>query len=229
MQPLTDLEIFAIGQSLLVATLSVVFVLPWAVLTAYSLTRFRFPGKAFIESILLFPLVMPPVVTGYLLLLLLKKESLLGGFLYSFFHIELAFTTAGAVIASSVIIFPLILRPIRVSMESVNPDLIKVSRGLGRGIIPTFFRIVLPLSYRGIIAGSVLGFARSLGEFGATIMVAGNIPFRTTTIPMAVYSFFNRVDGSGPLRRLVIISLIISFGALMISEYFLRKQKDVER
>ena len=110
-------------------------------------------------------------------------------------------------------------------MESIDPNYIKVSRGLGRTPLVTFFRIVIPLSLPGITGGAVLGFARSLGEFGATVMVAGNIPYKTTTIPLAVFSFFNQVDGTEPLARLVIISLVISFLALLISEYFLRKQK----
>jgi len=221
----TDLELFAINQSLIVAFFSVLSVLPWTVLVAYILSRFSFPGKTIVETVVLFPLVLPPVVTGYLLLILLKKDGLIGGILFNAFGIDIAFTPLAAVFASSIIIFPLILRPIKVSMESIDPNFLKVSRGLGRGPVVTFFRIILPLSLPGIIAGSVLGFARSLGEFGATIMVAGNIPFKTTTIPLAVFSYFNQIDGSEPLFRLVIISLVISFFSLLVSEYFLRKQK----
>jgi len=114
-------------------------------------------------------------------------------------------------------------------MESINPDLVNISRGLGRGRLYTFFRIVLPLSLPGILSGAVLGFARSLGEFGATVMVAGNIPFKTTTIPLALYSFFNRIDGGEPVKRLVAVSLILSFLALVASEYLLRKQKHAQR
>jgi molybdate transport system permease protein len=221
----TELELFAIEQSLIVAAFSVLTVLPWAIIVAYILSRFSFPGKTIVETAVLFPLVLPPVVTGYLLLIVLKKDGLIGGFLYNLLGIDVAFTPLGAVAASSIIIFPLILRPVKVSMESIDPNFIKVSRGLGRGPVTTFFRIVLPLSLPGIIAGAVLGFARSLGEFGATIMVAGNIPFKTTTIPLAVFSYFNQRDGSLPLMRLVTVSLVISFLSLMISEYFLRKQK----
>lgn len=226
---MTALEFFAIRQSLIIAFFSVLTVLPFVILMAYVLARFEFPGKILVETIVLFPLVLPPVVTGYLLLVLLKKQGIIGGLLFRVFGLEAAFSPFAAVAASSVIIFPLILRPVKVSMESINPDLLKVSRGLGRSGIYTFFRIVLPLSLPGIIAGAVLGFARSLGEFGATIMVAGNIPFKTTTIPLALYSYFNRVDGDGPVQRLVLFSLALSFLALITSEYFLRKQKHAER
>lgn len=226
---MTALEFFAIRQSLIVAFLSVLTVLPIVILLAYILTRFNFPGKILLETIVLFPLVLPPVVTGYLLLVLLKKQGLVGGLIFRLFGTEAAFSPFAAVAASSVIIFPLMLRPVKVSMESINPDLIKVSRGLGRNRVYTFLRIVLPLSLPGIIAGAVLGFARSIGEFGATIMVAGNIPFKTTTIPLALYSYFNRVDGDGPVQRLVLFSIALSFLALITSEYFLSKQKHVER
>ena len=214
----TELEIFAIEQSLIIAAISVLTVLPLTVLMAYVLTRFDFTGQIFLETILLFPLVLPPVVTGYILLILLKKNGLVGGFLYNLFGLEIAFTPLAAIAASSIIIFPLILRPIKVSMESIDSNYIKVSRGLGKSSLATFFKIILPLSLPGIIAGSVLGFARSLGEFGATIMVAGNIPFKTTTIPLAVFSYFNQVDGSDSLFRLVVVSLVISFLSLLFSE-----------
>lgn len=187
---MTALEFFAIRQSLIVAFLSVLTVLPIVILLAYILTRFNFPGKILLETIVLFPLVLPPVVTGYLLLVLLKKQGLVGGLIFRLFGTEAAFSPFAAVAASSVIIFPLMLRPVKVSMESINPDLIKVSRGLGRNRVYTFLRIVLPLSLPGIIAGAVLGFARSIGEFGATIMVAGNIPFKTTTIPLGPVQLF---------------------------------------
>lgn len=223
---MTPLEIFAIKQSLLVASLSVFWVLPFVIIMAYLLVRFDFPGKILVETLVLFPLVLPPVVTGYILLMLLNKQALIGGVLFKYFGIEAVFSTFAAISASSIIIFPLILRPVKVSMESIDPDLVKVSRGLGRGRMYTFFRVVLPLSLPGIIAGAVLGFARSLGEFGATIMVAGNIPFETTTIPLALYSYFNRIDGEEPVLRLVMISLGLSFLALAISEYFMRKQKN---
>ncbi|MDA3809680.1 MAG: molybdate ABC transporter permease subunit [Spirochaetaceae bacterium] len=221
----TELELFAIQQSLIVAFFSVLIILPPAIFFAYILTRYDFRGKVIVETILLFPLVLPPVVTGYILLLLVKKNSLIGGFFYNVFHIEIAFTPLAAILASSIIIFPLILRPVKISMESIDPNFIKVSRGLGKSSFQTFFHIILPLCIPGIVAGAVLGFARSLGEFGATIMVAGNIPFSTTTIPLAVYSFFNQIDGGDALSRLVIVCLLLSFLSLLLSEYFLRMQK----
>lgn len=222
---LTELEIFAVKQSFLIASVSVLLVLPAVILTAWFLVRFTFPGKILVETLVLFPLVLPPVVTGYLLLVLLKRDGIIGGLFHNLLGLELAFTPLAAAVASSVIIFPLVLRPIKISMESLDSSLINVSRGLGRGRFYTFFRVVLPLCLPGIIAGAVLGFARSLGEFGATIMVAGNVPFRTTTVPLAIFSFFNQIEGEGPVFRLVLISLILSFLALVLSEYFLRKQK----
>ncbi len=225
MSGFSELEIFAIQQSLTIASISVIVVLPCAIITAFILARYNFTGKVIIESVLLFPLVLPPVVTGYLLLLVVKRNGVVGGFFYRFFGLEIAFTPLGAILASSVIIFPLVFRPIRISMESIDPNFIKVSRGLGKSRLSSFFRIVLPLSLPGIIAGGVLGFARSLGEFGATIMVAGNIPFKTTTIPLAVYGYFNSIDGGEALGRLVVVCLLISFLSLLLSEYFLRMQK----
>ena len=221
----SELEMFAVEQSLFIAAVSVLSVLPWTIFMAYILTRYKFPGKIILETILLFPLVLPPVVTGYILLILVKRNGIIGSFFYDLFRLDIAFTPLGAIAASSIIIFPLILRPIKVSMESIDDNYIKVSRGLGRNKMATFLRIVLPLSLPGIIAGAVLGFARSLGEFGATIMIAGNIPFKTTTIPLAVFSYFNQIEGSQPLFRLVVVSLLISFLSLLVSEYFLRKQK----
>jgi len=222
----TELELFALRQSIIIAIISVLTVLPPAIITAYFLVRFKFRGKVFLETILLFPLVLPPVVTGYLLLLAVKKNSLIGGFFYNALGIDIAFTPIASVLASSIIIFPLMLRPIKISMESIDSNFIKVSRGLGKSGIQTFFSIVLPLCLPGIIAGAVLGFARSLGEFGATIMVAGNIPFKTTTIPLAVYSYFNQVNSGGALSRLVVVCLIISFLSLLVSEYFFKVQKN---
>lgn len=218
---MTPLEMFALRQSLLVAGISVITVLPLVLIIGWILVAYNFPGKIFLETIVLFPLVLPPVVTGYLLLLLLRPDGILG-------WMKIPFTPMAAVLASSVVIFPLMLRPVKVSMAAIDPSLIKVSRGLGRNTLYTYMRVVLPLSLPGIIAGAVLGFARSLGEFGATIMVAGNVPFQTTTIPLAIFSFFNRADGQESVTRLVIISLILSFAALLLSEYFLRKQKHVE-
>ncbi len=221
---LTPLEQFAIGLSLKISLCSVCVVVPAAVLTAHLLTRFDFRGKVLLETLFLFPLILPPVVTGYLLLLAVNRNSWLGDMIFRLFEIEIAFAFPGAVLAAAVVSFPLVLRPVKVSMEAVDPHYIYVSRSLGVGRIGTFFRIIVPMTLPGVLAGALLGFARSFGEFGATIMLAGNIPFETTTLPLAIFSFFNRVDGREATVRLVIISVIICFISLVVSEYIVRRK-----
>jgi len=223
---MTSLEIFSIVFSLKVALACVLVNLPLALVLSYFLAKYDFKGKIILESFLIFPLVLPPLVTGYILLLILNKNSVLGEFLYLNFGFELVFNYWGAVIASCVVSFPLMFRPIKLSIESINQNYINVSRSLGKSELRTFFLVVLPMSSSGIIAGSVLAFARSLGEFGATIMVAGNIPFKTTTISMAIFSFFNQVDGQRASLRLIIVSIVISLLAMIISEYFSKKGKN---
>lgn len=176
-----------------------------------------------LEAILIFPLVLPPLVTGYILLFVFSQNSILGNLLQKFFGINLTFNLAAAVLASCVVSFPLMLRPIKLAMSSIDKGYLDISRSLGKNGFQTFFKVVLPMSKSGIISGSVLCFARSIGEFGATIMLAGNIPFQTTTISMAIFSFFNSVDGELACFRLVIISILISLVALLISEYFQKR------
>jgi len=221
---LTHLEYCAIGLSLKVSLCSVCVVVPLAVLTAHLLTRFDFKGKVLLETLFLFPLILPPVVTGYILLLAVNRNSRLGGLVFELFGIEIAFALPGAVLAAAVVSFPLVLRPVKVSMEAIDTHYIYVSRSLGVGRIGTFLRIILPMTLPGVLAGAVLGFARSFGEFGATIMLAGNIPFETTTLPLAIFSFFNRADGREATVRLVIISVVICFISLIISEYIVRRK-----
>lgn len=221
---LTPLEQFAIGFSLRVSLWSVCIVVPLAVLTAHLFTRFDFRGKVLVETFFLFPLVLPPIVTGYLLLVATNRTSRVGALLHDLFGMEIAFAAPGAVLAAAVVSFPLVLRPVRVAMEAIDPRYIDVSRSLGVGRVRTFFRVVLPMSSPGILAGAVLGFARSLGEFGATIMLAGNIPFETTTIPLAIFSYFNRADGRDATVRLVVISVAICFVSLVASEILVRRR-----
>ncbi len=196
--------------------------LPLVLLTAHILTKSKFKGKMLIEAILIFPLVLPPLVTGYILLFVFSQSSPVGSFL-SRFGINFIFNLPAAVLASCVVSFPLMLRPVKLAMGSIDKGYLNISRSLGQNGLQSFFKVILPMSKSGIISGAVLCFARSIGEFGATIMLAGNIPHKTTTISMAIFSFFNSVDGELACFRLVIISIIISLIALLVSEYYQKK------
>ena len=223
----TELERFAVLFSLKVALVSVLLAVPIALILSYILVNYRFRGSAVLENLFNLPLVLPPVVTGYLLLLFLNRNSLIGSVFEIVFKSDIAFAYPGAVIAATVVSFPLVLRPVKLAMQSVDQNYVLISRSLGVSKIRTFFKVVIPLSKSGIIAGAILGFARSIGEFGATIMLAGNIPFKTTTIPLAIFSSFNTTGGEPATMRLVIISILISFVAMIISELFSRRNKNV--
>jgi len=221
----TGSELEAIRLSLGVAIYSSLISLPIALLLGYILARRQFAGKAVIESLIHLPLVMPPVTTGYLLLLLLGTRGFIGQWLYAAFGIKLAFTFEAAVIASVVVSFPLIVRSIRTAIEMVDPGLEDASRILGIGRLKTFFRITVPLAAPGIISGTILAFARSLGEFGATITFAGNIAGETQTLPLAVFAYMQVPGREIETLRLVLISVLISFVAMALSELYIRKMK----
>jgi molybdate transport system permease protein len=210
-------DLQAVVLSLKVAIGATLFSLPFGFLAAYLLVFFRFPGKPFVEGLINLPLVLPPVVTGYLLLLLLGRNSWLGSFLQRF-DIQIIFTLAGAVIASAVVGFPLLVRSIRIRMESIDNHYINAARTLGAGFWDTMFSIIVPLSLRGVLAGMTLMFARSLGEFGATIILAGNIPGVTQTIPLAIYQYTSSPGGDGMARALCLVSIGLSFTVLLASE-----------
>ena len=198
---------------------------PFALFIGWILARRDFFGKALFEGFLHLPLVMPPVTTGYLLLILLGSQGLPGRFLIEHFGIRLAFTQTAAIIAAVVVSFPLITRSVRTAIEMVDPRMEAASRTLGITPFLTFFRITIPLALPGIISGIVLGFARALGEFGATITFAGNIEGETRTIPMAVYSYMQTPGKEGATLRLVIISAILSLIAMVLAEYLVRRAK----
>ena len=219
----TEADLQAIKLSVEVAIYCSVFSLPLALWIGYKMARHNFFGKAVIESIIHMPLVMPPVTTGYILLLLLGSRSLFGKWLYVTFGIKLAFSFYAAVIASMVVSFPLIVRSIRTAMEMVDTGLEEASRILGAGKLKTFFRVTVPLALPGIISGTILSFARSLGEFGATITFAGNIEGETRTLPLAIYSTIQVPGKEGTTLRLVIVSVIISFIAMVLSEWYIKK------
>jgi len=220
-----EAELEAIRLSVEVAVYCSVISLPLALLLGYIMARFDFPGKSVIESLIHLPLVMPPVTTGYLLLLLFGTRGIIGKWLFSLFGLRVAFTFPAAVIASVFVSFPLIVRSVRTAMEMVDPGLEDASRILGAGKIRTFFRITVPLALPGIVSGTILSFARSLGEFGATITFAGNIEGETQTLPLAIYAYMQIPGKEGATIRLVLVSVVVSFLAMAFSELFIRKMK----
>lgn len=217
-------ELNAIVLSLKIASVAVIFALPLAIFTAWLLARKQFWGKSLLNGIVHLPLVLPPVVIGYLLLILMAKKGVIGQYLWQWFGVSLSFSWRGAVLASMVMAFPLMVRSIRQAFEAVDPKLEQAARTLGANPFKVFFTLTLPLSYSGIIAGTVLGFARSLGEFGATITFVSNIPNETQTIPAALYTFIETPNGELAAARLCAVAIIISLGALFVSEQLARKQ-----
>ncbi len=221
-----DAELQAIFLSVKVAVYCSLISLPIALWVGYKMARHDFYGKSVIESIIHLPLVMPPVTTGYLLLLMLGSKSFIGQWLMNSFGIKLSFTFHAAVIASVFVSFPLIVRSVRTAMEMVDTGLEEASRILGAGRIKTFFKITVPLALPGIISGTILAFARSLGEFGATITFAGNIEGETQTLPLAIYAYMQVPGKENPTLRLVIVSIVISFVAMTLSEWYIKKIKN---
>ncbi len=215
---LTPLEIEAIRLSLLVSAWAVLGSVPLGIACAWVLARLNFPGKVLFDGLVHLPLVLPPVVVGYGLLITLGRKGPVGAWLYEWFGITLAFNWKGAAIASAVIAFPLLVRAIRLSIESVDPGLEQAARTLGAGPISTFIRVTLPLMMPGLMAGIVLSFARSLSEFGATITFVSSIPGETRTLPLALYSLTQIPGGEDAAFRLCVISIILALGALIGSE-----------
>jgi molybdate transport system permease protein len=222
MWQLTPAEWSAVRLSLLVATTATLASLPLGVALGRLLARRQFFGKSAVETALSLPLVLPPVVTGYLLLIAFGQRGYIGHLLDSWFGVRIVFTWKGAALASAIMAFPLMVRSIRVAIAGVDVRLEQAARTLGAGPLRTFLRITLPLARRGIIAGSVLAFARSMGEFGATIMIAGNVPGETQTIPLYVYSAINAPGGFDSSARLVLVSIILAAAALVIAEWLER-------
>ena len=223
MMTLTPSEISAFLLSLRVGVCAVLAGLPLAVGLAYVLARYRFPGKWLIEVVCDLPLVLPPVVTGYLLLVVFTPRSGLGKLLKEQLGWQIVFTWWGAALAALVVSFPLLVRAIRLSFASQDQRLEWAARSLGASPWNCFWTVSLPLAWRGILAGSVLAFARSLGEFGATIMVAANIEGETQTLPLALFSLVNRPGGIEQAWRLVVLSIILAVAALLLSEALDRK------
>jgi molybdate transport system permease protein len=220
---LTPEEWSALLLSLKVALWCVTVSLIPGVLCGWVLARKKFWGKSLVDALVHMPLVVPPVVTGYLLLLLLGRNGTLGAWLHDTFGINIAFTWKAAVIASAVMGFPLLVRSVRLGVELVEKRFEQAACTLGASPPRVLLTITVPLALPGIITGIVLSFARSLGEFGATITFAGNIAGETRTLPLAVFDYANRAGGEGPALRLVVISLVLSLVALLISEILSRR------
>ena len=215
----------AVLLSLRVAGAAVVISLPLAIALGYFLARWRSSSKWVLETLINLPLVLPPVVTGYLLLLLLGRNGPLGNFLENTLGWRVVFTWQGAALAGAIVSFPLMVRTIRLAFRGVDRRLEEAARSLGSGPLATFWRVSLPLALRGVIAGSVLGFARNLGEFGATIMVAGNIPGVTQTIPLAIFSLVQSPGGVNRSARLIVVSLLLACATLAVSEALERREE----
>ena len=223
MLELTPLEREALGLSLTVAFWSVLASLPLGLATAWLLARREFYGKALLNGLVHLPLVVPPVVVGYLLLLLFGRRGPLGAWLYDAFGVTVAFTWKGAALAAAVMAFPLMVRAMRLSLEAVDRRLEAAARTLGARRFEVFLTVTLPLMSPGILAGTILAFARSLGEFGATITFVSNIPGETRTLPLALYSLTQTPDGETGALRLTAIAVVLAFASLAASEFLARR------
>lgn len=215
---MSSLEIEALLLSLKVSTVAVCLSLPFGIFVAFFLSRSKFVGKAIIDSLVHLPLIVPPVVTGYLLLILLGRNGILGSQLFQWFGISLVFNWKGAAVASAVVAFPLLVRAIRISLENVDRGLESAAYTLGAGRFRVFFKVTLPLMIPGIISGGILAFARSISEFGATITFVSYIAGQTNTIPLALYNLIQMPDGESGAMRLCVISIITAMLALVASE-----------
>jgi len=212
----------AVALSLRVSFWATLVSLPLGIWVAFALARWSFPGKQLLNGIVHLPLILPPVVTGYVLLLTLGPQGPVGSILADW-GIVLAFRWTGAAVAAAVMAFPLMVRAIRLSIEAIDPKLEQASATLGAPPIWVFLTVTLPMALPGIIAGAILAFAKAMGEFGATITFVSNIPGQTRTIPSAIYAFLQVPGGEGAAVKLVIVSVIVAMGALLLSEVLARR------
>jgi len=218
-------ELDALQLSLFVAFRSVLFGLPLAIVVAWLLARRHVAGRIFLDTFVHLPLVLPPVLVGYLLLLLLGTRGPIGGWLYRSFGVQLIFTSTGAALATAVMTFPLMVRAIRLSLEGVDPGLEDAARTLGAGAWDRFCTITLPLMSPGILAGVVTAFAAGLGEFGAVITFVSNIPGETRTLPLALYTALQTPGGDVLAARLAMISLSLGIAGLIAAELIARRMR----
>lgn len=224
MMTLSPAEWQAFGLSLQVAAFSTLFGLPLAYFAAWTLSRRQFWGKGLVKAIIQLPLVLPPVVVGYLLLQIFGRNGAVGGPLATL-GISIPFTTLAAGIAAGVMAFPLMVRACRLSIEALDPKLEDAARIHGAGAVRRFLTLSLPLSMPGLLAGATLGFARGFGEFGATIVFAANIPGETRTLPIAIYSALQSPSGDAAAARMVTVSVIAALSAFLLSEWLERRTR----
>jgi molybdate transport system permease protein len=222
--PLSSEEWRVIILTLQVAATAVGFGLPFAVFTGWLLAR-RFPGRFLVTALVHLPLALPPVVTGWLLLVVCGTQGPVGAWLLAHLHLRLAFTTAGAALACGVMVFPVMVRTIRLGMEAVDPGLLQAARTLGAGGFDRFMSITLPLAGPGVLAAAVFGFTASLGEFGAVITFAANIPGQTQTLPLAIYSALQSPGGEAQAARLSLFSVVLALGGLLAAERLAARMK----
>ena len=220
---LSPSETEALSLSLSVAARSVILSLPLAVPLAWALTRRRFVGHTLLDAFVHLPLVLPPVMVGYLLLLLFGTRGPVGGWLAREFGFELIFTRNGAALATAVMSFPLMVRAMRISLENVDRGLEEAARTLGAGAMDRFATITLPLMLPGVLAGAITAFSAALGEFGAVITFVSNIPGETRTLPLALYTALQTPGGDAAAARLALISFVLGLGGLLVSEWFARR------
>lgn len=223
MLDITPEEWTAIELSLRVAVVATLVSTPLGIAVAWLLARRTFWGKALLDAVIHLPLVLPPVVTGYLLLLSFGRKGPIGEFLDHYLGVVFSFRWTGAALACGVMSFPLLVRPMRLSIEAIDRRLEQAAGTLGATPWQVFLTVTLPLALPGIVAGMIMGFAKALGEFGATITFVSNIPGETQTISSAIYSLIQTPDGDLPALRLVIISAVMAIGALIASEFFARR------
>lgn len=218
-----------VSLSLRVAGIAIIVALPVAFVVAWILARFNFPGKSLAQAIVTMPLVLPPVVTGYLLLILFGARGAVGAPLQEWFGLSFSFRWTGAALAAGVMAFPLLVRPIRLSIEGLDRGLEEAARTLGASRFTAFFTVVLPPLLPGVLAGAVLGFAKALGEFGATITFVSNIPGETQTLSLAIYALMQTPSGDAEAFRLIAISAAISVAAVVLSEWLQRRLAGVSK
>jgi len=218
-------ELAAVGVSLTVGVRAIAVGLPLAVLAALALARGRFVGKTALDALVHAPLVLPPVVVGCLLLLAFGIRGPIGSFLNDTFGVRLVFTTGGAAMAAGVMAFPLMVRAIRLSLDAIDPRLEEAARSLGAGPLDRFVTVTLPLATPGVLAAAIVGFAACLGEFGAVITFAANVPGKTQTLPLAIYSALQTPGGEEAAARLATVSFVIAIVALVGSEVLARRTR----
>lgn len=220
---MSEFELEALYLSLKIASIAVAGLIPIGIALAWLLAKKEFYGKQLVDSLIHLPLVLPPVVIGYLLLVVMGRQGIIGSLLLDTFGISFSFSWRGAALASAIVALPLMVRAIRLSLENVDPKLEQAARTLGASPFRVFCTITLPLTLPGIVTGTMLSFARSLGEFGATITFVSNIPGETQTLPLAMYSFIETPGAEVAAARLCVISIAVALVSLFASEWLTRR------